>query len=33
VRTHLEDETLKKELSGYTDYAEKTKQRLIPKIW
>ncbi|HEY4798524.1 MAG TPA: isoprenylcysteine carboxylmethyltransferase family protein [Bacteroidia bacterium] len=33
VRPHLEDETLKKELSGYTDYAEKTKQRLIPKIW
>lgn len=33
IRTYLEDETLKKELPGYTDYAQKTKQRLIPKIW
>jgi protein-S-isoprenylcysteine O-methyltransferase Ste14 len=33
IRTYLEDETLKKELLGYTDYAKRTKQRLIPKIW
>ncbi|MGE5354774.1 MAG: methyltransferase family protein [Deltaproteobacteria bacterium] len=33
IRTYLEDETLKKELSGYSDYAQKTRQRLIPKIW
>lgn len=33
IRTYLEDETLKKELSGYVDYSQKTRQRLIPKIW
>jgi protein-S-isoprenylcysteine O-methyltransferase Ste14 len=33
VRTYLEDETLKKELPGYTDYALKTPQRMIPLIW
>ena len=33
IRTYFEDETLKKELSGYNEYAQKTKQRLIPKIW
>lgn len=33
VRTYLEDEMLKKELPGYTDYATRTRQRLIPKIW
>jgi protein-S-isoprenylcysteine O-methyltransferase Ste14 len=33
TRTYLEDETLKKELSGYSDYVQKTRQRLIPKIW
>lgn len=33
IRTWLEDETLKKELAGYTDYAQTTKKRLIPKIW
>jgi len=33
IRTYLEDETLKKELLGYTDYAKRTRQRLIPKIW
>jgi protein-S-isoprenylcysteine O-methyltransferase Ste14 len=33
IRTYLEDETLKKELTGYSDYAQKTRQRLIPKIW
>lgn len=33
VRTHLEDEALKKELPGYTEYAQKVKQRLIPGIW
>jgi protein-S-isoprenylcysteine O-methyltransferase Ste14 len=33
IRTYLEDEMLKKELSGYSDYVQKTRQRLIPKIW
>jgi protein-S-isoprenylcysteine O-methyltransferase Ste14 len=33
IRTYLEDETLKKELKGYSDYSQKTRQRLIPKIW
>ena len=33
LRTYLEDETLKSELAGYTEYAQRTKQRLIPKVW
>jgi protein-S-isoprenylcysteine O-methyltransferase Ste14 len=33
IRTYLEDETLKEELPGYTDYVRKTKRRLIPYIW
>ena len=33
IRTYFEDETLKKELTGYTDYSQKTRQRLIPRIW
>jgi protein-S-isoprenylcysteine O-methyltransferase Ste14 len=33
IRTHLEDKTLKNELPGYTEYAEKVKYRLIPGVW
>jgi protein-S-isoprenylcysteine O-methyltransferase Ste14 len=33
VRTHLEDLTLRKELGGYTEYAEKTRYRLFPGLW
>lgn len=33
IRTHLEDKTLMNELNGYKEYAEKTKNKLIPKIW
>lgn len=33
IRTRLEDETLKNELTGYIEYAEKTKYRFVPKIW
>jgi protein-S-isoprenylcysteine O-methyltransferase Ste14 len=33
IRTYFEDEALKKELTGYTEYTLRTKQRLIPKIW
>lgn len=32
-RTELEDEMLIKGLSGYKDYSEKVKYRLIPFIW
>ncbi len=33
VRILNEEKILKKELSGYTEYTEKTKYRLIPFIW
>ena len=33
VRTHLEDNTLRAELPGYADYAQKTKYRLFPGLW
>ena len=33
VRTALEDATLKKELPGYTEYAENVKYKLIPFLW
>jgi protein-S-isoprenylcysteine O-methyltransferase Ste14 len=33
IRTYLEDKTLKNELSGYREYTQMTRQRLIPKIW
>jgi protein-S-isoprenylcysteine O-methyltransferase Ste14 len=33
VRTILEDDTLKIELDGYTEYIKKTPYRLIPWIW
>ncbi|MEJ2251678.1 MAG: isoprenylcysteine carboxylmethyltransferase family protein, partial [Candidatus Lokiarchaeota archaeon] len=33
IRTAIEDRMLRKELSGYADYAKKTKYRLIPYIW
>jgi protein-S-isoprenylcysteine O-methyltransferase Ste14 len=29
----LEDEMLQKELKGYKEYAEKVRNKLIPKIW
>jgi protein-S-isoprenylcysteine O-methyltransferase Ste14 len=32
-RTAMEDRTLTKELSGYKDYTEMTRYRLIPLIW
>jgi protein-S-isoprenylcysteine O-methyltransferase Ste14 len=32
-RTYLEDQTLQKELQGYTDYAQKVRYRIIPLIW
>ncbi len=33
TRTHLEDETLQKELTGYLEYTQKTRYRLFPGIW
>jgi protein-S-isoprenylcysteine O-methyltransferase Ste14 len=32
TRTYLEDKTLKGELKGYTEYANKTKNKLIPYL-
>jgi len=33
LRTSLEDRTLQAELPGYTEYAKKTRYRLLPGIW
>ncbi|NIN73082.1 MAG: DUF1295 domain-containing protein [Gemmatimonadetes bacterium] len=33
VRTALEDRTLRKELAGYQEYAERVRYRLIPGVW
>lgn len=33
IRTGLEDRMLKGELSGYEDYAERTRYRLLPLVW
>jgi protein-S-isoprenylcysteine O-methyltransferase Ste14 len=33
VRTALEDDTLKKELPGYAEYANTVKYRIIPFLW
>jgi len=33
LRTYLEDRTLHAELSGYPEYAEQVRYRLLPRIW
>lgn len=33
IRTNLEDQTLRQELEGYQQYAEKVRFRLVPGIW
>ena len=33
VRTALEDRTLQDELSGYRDYAQRVRYRLLPGVW
>jgi protein-S-isoprenylcysteine O-methyltransferase Ste14 len=33
ARTHLEDEMLQEELTGYKKYAKRIPYRLIPRIW
>ncbi len=33
ARTYFEDRTLRAELSGYSDYAQRVRYRLMPGIW
>lgn len=33
VRTKLEDETLQVELTGYVEYTQQTRYRLLPGVW
>ena len=33
LRTYLEDQTLQKELPGYSEYSKKVRYKLIPLIW
>ena len=33
VRTYLEDKTLVKELTGYCEYTNKTRYKIIPYVW
>ena len=33
VRTTLEDQTLRRELPGYEEFAQRTRYRLLPRIW
>ena len=33
VRTALEDRTLREELDGYEEYAQRTRYRLLPGVW
>jgi protein-S-isoprenylcysteine O-methyltransferase Ste14 len=33
VRTHFEDQTLRHELTGYEQYAQQTRFRLLPLVW
>ncbi len=33
LRTHLEDRTLRDELPGYAEYAERVRFRLVPWVW
>ena len=33
LRTYLEDKTLREELPGYSEYAERVRFRLIPWVW
>lgn len=33
IRTYLEDRMLQQELSGYTDYAQRVRYRLLPWVW
>jgi protein-S-isoprenylcysteine O-methyltransferase Ste14 len=33
IRTSMEDKTLQEELPGYSEYAKRTRYRIIPGIW
>ena len=33
LRTSMEDKTLRNELPGYAEYAEKVTSKLVPKVW
>lgn len=33
TRTYSEDKTLKEELSGYPEYSQKTRYKIIPYVW
>ncbi len=33
VRTALEDQTLREELDGYSEYAQRVRYRLVPGVW
>ncbi len=33
VRTALEDRTLRRELAGFAEYAQRTRSRLVPGVW
>jgi protein-S-isoprenylcysteine O-methyltransferase Ste14 len=33
LRTSLEDQTLQRELTGYSEYAQRVRYRLVPGIW
>lgn len=33
LRTYLEDQVLKSELTGYAEYAQRTRYRLLPCVW
>ncbi|NLD48357.1 MAG: isoprenylcysteine carboxylmethyltransferase family protein [Clostridiaceae bacterium] len=33
LRTNLEDKTLKNELTGYREYSDKTRYKIIPYVW
>jgi protein-S-isoprenylcysteine O-methyltransferase Ste14 len=33
TRTALEDKTLRAELPGYAEYAQRTRYRLLPGVW
>jgi len=33
VRTQWEDQTLQQELTGYTEYAQRVRRKLIPGVW
>jgi protein-S-isoprenylcysteine O-methyltransferase Ste14 len=33
LRTYLEDQTLQAELPNYKEYAQKTRNRLLPGVW